>query len=126
MLQQKITITLSDRDTARRIASALSDLIEPGPDALTIFEEPQLAATAKADGTFSTVGSLWRVDAYYADMPDAAALAAAGYLRHGVFLHSHIHAGSDLDRATCFEDRAALGLLVGVLETRGLDQAVAA
>ena len=77
MLQQKITITLSDRDIARRIASALSDLIEPGPDALTIFEEPQEAPKANAaDGSFSTVGSLWRVDAYYEDMPDAGDLAA--------------------------------------------------
>jgi ribosomal protein L11 methyltransferase len=77
MPQQKITITVADRDVARRIASALSDLIEPGPDALTIFEEPQEAPKANtADGSFSIQGSLWRVDAYYEDMPDAGELAA--------------------------------------------------
>jgi ribosomal protein L11 methyltransferase len=73
MLQQKITVTVADRDEARRIASALSDLIEPGPDALTIFEQPPEGAPT--DGTFSGLGSLWRVDAYYEDMPDAVELA---------------------------------------------------
>jgi ribosomal protein L11 methyltransferase len=77
-LQQKITVTLSDRDLARRVASALSDLIEPGPDALTIFEEPPAGVLPDTlpDGTFSGFGSLWRVDAYYEEMPDPAELAA--------------------------------------------------
>jgi ribosomal protein L11 methyltransferase len=74
MPQQKITITLESRDVARQIASALSDLIEPGPDALTIFEEPPEGAPT--DGTFTGLGSKWRVDAYYEEMPDPTELAA--------------------------------------------------
>jgi ribosomal protein L11 methyltransferase len=74
MTQQKITISVADRDVARRIASALSDLIEPGPDALTIFEQPPEGVAS--DTTFTGVGSMWRVDAYYEDMPDPVALGA--------------------------------------------------
>lgn len=62
MSQHKLSATAADRDTARVMAGALQDLLEPAPDALTLFE-------AGADG--------WRIEAYYTAEPDAAGLQRA-------------------------------------------------
>jgi ribosomal protein L11 methyltransferase len=56
---RKIVIDIADRNTARTLAGALSDLIVPAPDALTLFEH----------------GPQWRIEAYYEPMPDADRLA---------------------------------------------------
>jgi len=61
MTSRKLTILSVDREAARSIAGALQDLIDPPPDALTLFEAP---------------GEGWRIEAYFADEPDAAALRA--------------------------------------------------
>lgn len=63
MAARKIIVTLASRDLARSIAGALQDLIEPPPDALTLFEDK-----TSADG--------WRIEAYYETPPAAALLAA--------------------------------------------------
>jgi len=57
----KLTLVVAELDLARTIASTLKELIEPAPGALTLFE----------DGPRG-----WRIEAYYAIPPDAAALAA--------------------------------------------------
>lgn len=61
MTQHKLVATTTDREAARALAGGLQDLVEPPPNALTLFE-------AGEDG--------WRIEAYYDDMPDAAALHA--------------------------------------------------
>jgi ribosomal protein L11 methyltransferase len=55
------TVLIADKDEAHAVAGALQDLIEPVPDALTLFEH----------------GPGWRIDAYYEALPDADALSAA-------------------------------------------------
>jgi ribosomal protein L11 methyltransferase len=55
----KVVVDFAERDLAHRVAGALQDLIEPAPDALTIFEQ------GAAD---------WRIEAYYAEAPDLALL----------------------------------------------------
>lgn len=57
----KVVLEPTDRDLARRIAGALQELIDPLPDALTIFEQD--------------AGS-WRIEAYYPEAPDVAWLHA--------------------------------------------------
>jgi ribosomal protein L11 methyltransferase len=61
MTQHKLSATTADRDTARTLAGALQDLAAPPPDALTLFEAP-------SDG--------WRIEAYFSEKPDPAALRA--------------------------------------------------
>ncbi len=56
-----IVLDLDNRNLARTLAGAMQNLIEPPPDALSVFE------TAAGSG-------LWRVTAYYADPPDCAGL----------------------------------------------------
>ncbi len=63
MAARKITLNVASRDAARSIAGALQDLIEPLPDALTLFED-------------KTASGAWRIDAYYEAPPEPAALAA--------------------------------------------------
>ncbi|MBL8565452.1 MAG: 50S ribosomal protein L11 methyltransferase [Hyphomicrobiaceae bacterium] len=63
MAARKITLNVASRDAARSIAGALQDLIEPLPDALTLFED-------------KTASGAWRIDAYYETPPEPAALAA--------------------------------------------------
>ncbi len=63
----KLVLDLDDRDLARSVAGALQDLIEPPPQALTVFEAPP---------------SGWRIEAYYDTTtgdaaPDGAHLGAA-------------------------------------------------
>ena len=45
----KVVVDFAERDLAHRVAGVLQDLIEPAPDALTIFEQ---GATD------------WRIEAY--------------------------------------------------------------
>lgn len=59
MTRFKLAAVAADRDTARTLAGALQDLVDPAPDALTLFE-------AGPDG--------WRIEAYYAEKPDPASL----------------------------------------------------
>lgn len=66
MAARKITLSLASRDTARTVAGALQDLVEPLPDALTLFEEKSETAP---DG--------WRIEAYYENPPEPADLARA-------------------------------------------------
>lgn len=60
MALEKITATFADRNLAHAIAGALQDLIEPPPDALTIFENGP---------------SSWQLEAYFIEGTDATALA---------------------------------------------------
>jgi len=59
MSQHVATAIVADKDTAHTLAAALQDLIEPTPDALTLFEH----------------GTAWRIDAYYETAPDGTGLA---------------------------------------------------
>lgn len=59
--QRKVVIDVAERDAARTIAAAMTDLVMPEPDALTLFEH----------------GKEWRIEAYYEPMPALAVLAAA-------------------------------------------------
>ena len=58
-LQRKVVIDVAERGGARSIAGAMTDLIEPPPDALTLFEH----------------GKEWRIEAYYHPLPDLQQLA---------------------------------------------------
>lgn len=66
MTIHKLTCDSADRDDARSLAGALQELVMPAPHALTLFEQPG------ADGHPAT----WRIEAYYDEEPDLAALAA--------------------------------------------------
>ncbi len=57
--QRKIVIDIADRGDARTYAAALTDLLIPAPDALTLFEQ----------------GTAWRIEAYYDPLPEPATLA---------------------------------------------------
>lgn len=59
MTARKLTLVTADRDAARTLAGALQDLVEPPPDALTLFE-------AGDDG--------WRIEAYFSELPDPTEL----------------------------------------------------
>lgn len=61
MSARRLALTVADRDRAHSIAGAMQNLIDPPPDALTLFEAP---------------GSGWRIDAYYDDPPEPGALRA--------------------------------------------------
>ena len=52
--QRKVVIDVTDRSVARAIAGAMTDLLNPAPDALTLFES----------------GPAWRIEAYYDPIPD--------------------------------------------------------
>ncbi len=58
--QRVVRIDLADKDRAHTIAGFLHELGEPLPDAVTLFEH----------------GAGWRIEAYYAEPPDAADLTA--------------------------------------------------
>jgi ribosomal protein L11 methyltransferase len=66
MASQRLRAEIADRELAQRIAGALQDLIEPPPDALTIFEE------RARDGA----PDHWRIETYYPASRDAEALRA--------------------------------------------------
>lgn len=67
MAQQKIVIEVGDRGVAHTLAGLMQDVMEPVPAALTLFEQPK--AGGEASG--------WRIEAYYEEPQDAAALSAA-------------------------------------------------
>ncbi len=58
MPSYKIAMAASDQDMARTLSGALSDLVEPPPDAVTTFE----------------LGDGWIVEAYYTEHPDSERL----------------------------------------------------
>jgi ribosomal protein L11 methyltransferase len=66
MASQRLRAEIGDRALAQRIAAALQDLVEPPPDALTIFEER----------TQGGVPGHWRIEVYYPGSRDTAALHA--------------------------------------------------
>ncbi|PPD29429.1 MAG: 50S ribosomal protein L11 methyltransferase [Hyphomicrobium sp.] len=68
MAQTKLTAVSSNRNAARTLAGALQDLIDPPPEALTMFEA----------GPES-----WRVDAYFPEEKDVDALNGALALLFG-------------------------------------------
>jgi ribosomal protein L11 methyltransferase len=57
MTAYKLIAEVEDRGHAMRVAGALQDLLEPPPDALTIFEDKP------ADGS----APRWRIDAYFSE-----------------------------------------------------------
>ena len=74
MTAHKLIAEVEDRGHAMRVASALQDLLEPPPDALTVFEDKP------ADGA----APRWRIDAYFSEPREAGALGAelaAAYLK---------------------------------------------
>ncbi len=58
--QYVASLVIAERDHAHTVAAALQDLADPTPDALTLFEH----------------GPDWRIEAYYGEQVDGAALAA--------------------------------------------------
>ncbi len=54
----KITASVADSDQARSLTGALSELVEPAPDAVSMFESP----------------TGWTIEGYYSEQPDLAAL----------------------------------------------------
>ena len=60
MSQTVASLIVANKDQAHVLAAALQDDIEPTPDALTLFEH----------------GASWKIDVYYPNAPDGAALAA--------------------------------------------------
>jgi ribosomal protein L11 methyltransferase len=63
MTPHKLIAEVDDRGRAMRIAGALQDLLEPPPDALTIFEDASQEAAPR-----------WRIEAYFSEPRDAQAL----------------------------------------------------
>lgn len=61
MSQYVASLVVADKELAHTLAAGLQEMVEPAPDALTLFEH----------------GAAWKIDAYYADAPDGTALAAA-------------------------------------------------
>lgn len=59
MTPHKLIAEVEDRGYAMRIAGALQDLIEPPPDALTVFEDKQ--------GHDEGASVLWRIEAYFSE-----------------------------------------------------------
>ncbi len=57
----KLSLRATQAGAARTLAGALENLVDPQPDAVTLFE----------DGA-----DAWRIEAYFADRPDAAAVTA--------------------------------------------------
>ena len=64
MSAHKVIFDEPDRTTAHALAAALQDLFDPGPSALTLFEHLPAGGAAQ----------YWRIEAYYDDAPDTAAL----------------------------------------------------
>ena len=60
MIQQKIVIDIAAREDAHRVAGLLQELMQPTPDALTLFENTDCEDGNKA----------WRIAAYFQDITD--------------------------------------------------------
>jgi ribosomal protein L11 methyltransferase len=67
MTPHKLIAEVEDRGRALRVAGALQDLLEPPPDALTVFED-------KPEGASSQ--TLWRIEAYFSEPREARVLEA--------------------------------------------------
>lgn len=67
MMPHKLIAEVEDRGHAMRVAGALQDLIEPPPDALTVFEDKRGGAPAATH---------WRIEAYFSDAREPKALEA--------------------------------------------------
>lgn len=65
MTPHKLIAEVDNRAHAMRIAGALQDLLDPPPDALTVFE----------DKTDDPGAPLWRIEAYFSDPRNPKALA---------------------------------------------------
>jgi ribosomal protein L11 methyltransferase len=74
--QYVASLIVDDKDEAHTLAAALQDLIEPAPDALTLFEHgPPIGDLAAPAGVADVKAIVrWKIDAYYDHAPDAAAL----------------------------------------------------
>ena len=74
--QYVASLIVDDKDAAHTLAAALQDLIEPAPDALTLFEHgPPIGDPAAPAGVADVKAIVrWKIDAYYDHAPDAAAL----------------------------------------------------
>lgn len=59
-IRHKLTVDVADAGTALATTTALEELIEPAADAVSRFQ----------------AGAVWRVEAYYIDLPDPAGVAA--------------------------------------------------
>ncbi|MCH9765740.1 MAG: 50S ribosomal protein L11 methyltransferase [Alphaproteobacteria bacterium] len=70
MTQHKIVIELGARDAAHRAAGHLQELLQPTPDALTVFEVAD-PSDSTDDVNGSITNKLWRIEAYFQDMEDA-------------------------------------------------------
>lgn len=68
MTPHKLIAEVEDRGRAMRVVGALQDLIEPPPEALTVFED--------REGDDDGPPKRWRIEAYFSDPRDAAALEA--------------------------------------------------
>jgi len=68
-LRHKVVLDTANRDEAYRTAGVLAEVIEPAADAVAIFE-------VQGDGPDAAPLG-WRLDAYYADLPDVSGLAQA-------------------------------------------------
>jgi ribosomal protein L11 methyltransferase len=64
MTTTKLTLDTNERSLAMSVAGALQDLIEPAPDALSVFEERKSPEAPP----------VWRVEAFFTNSPDPAAL----------------------------------------------------
>jgi ribosomal protein L11 methyltransferase len=67
MTPHKLIAEVDDRGRAMRVAGALQDLLEPPPDALSIFEDREAGDAAPPT---------WRIEAYFSEPRTPAALAA--------------------------------------------------
>ncbi|MGQ0671280.1 MAG: 50S ribosomal protein L11 methyltransferase [Hyphomicrobium sp.] len=65
MTLRLIAIDLDDRDLAHRVAGTLQEVVEPPPDAVTLFERAAASTGAPAG---------WRIEAYFAEDPDIGRL----------------------------------------------------
>lgn len=67
MTPHKLIAEVDDRGRAMRIAGALQDLLEPPPDALSVFEDK---------GAEDEPARLWRIEAYFSEPREPDALEA--------------------------------------------------
>jgi ribosomal protein L11 methyltransferase len=64
MTSTKLTLDTAERSLAMSVAGALQDLIEPPPEALTVFEERK----------GPDAPPVWRVEAFFTEVPDPETL----------------------------------------------------
>lgn len=84
MTQYKLFAVADDRDTARALSGAMQDLLDPAPDALTLFEvvpsDPvtgQSRDPIRRDPAARQAPGHWRIEAYFSEKPDAGAMHRA-------------------------------------------------